>query len=269
MQVPTSSLTSPKQQSSSSSSGGDDLDILKVSLSSLDDLDASVIRRASEHKAESSSLQRQIVLCGRNSTSAVHQDPLLSWTAEQLHRGRLRSLRQSLERYRQRKASQPDHDDAQRSDLETSVAHALLGIEYLHRTDFLAAADTLPYAHLDPRLVLSMFPELNTELKKSAEAIMPAIVFSSLHNLKRQDRSGLKTIDELANANLTLNYSPPMDLTSDKTLVRLKANLLQRADVMLRHLLVEWRAGFAASGAAGTGDAASFYWAALSWTSRC
>ncbi len=97
------SVQGPNQASGMDGSGTtsvsrDDLDFVKVSLGQLSSQETPVLRRASEHTGAASSSQSQILLCGRNSTSAVQQDPLLSWTLEQLHHGRLRTLRLSWNR---------------------------------------------------------------------------------------------------------------------------------------------------------------------------
>lgn len=238
----------------------DDLDFVKVSLSQLSSQDTPVLRRASEHIGAATSSKSQILLCGRNSTSAVQQDPLLSWTVEQLHHGRLRTLRHSLESYR---SSRKEHADALRASLEASVAHALLGIELLYRTDFVAAGHVLRHANLDPRLFLALFPSLQEVLQADAEAVLPHIVLSSLGKLKRVDDDRLQSIDEIVDANLALNYSPALDVQTDKTLAQLKGDLLQRSDEMLRALLEEWRTASAATSAAQA-EAISTFWAGSS-----
>lgn len=235
-------------QSSSSDKPGlgadplNDLDVVKVSLSRLDGPDAPVLRRASEHASPTSSSQRQILLCGRNSTSSIQQDPLLSWTVQQLHQGQLRKLRQSLASYRcSRHPTQPK-DDLLRTSLESSMAHALLGIELLHRTDFSAAGEVLCHANLDPRLVLALFPSLGQGSQRAEEAIMPALVLNNLDKLKSEDSDRLQSIDDLVSSNLVLNYSPPLDVATDKALVQLRQQLLQGSERMLRTLLEAWRA---------------------------
>ena len=239
-------------RASDASFRGDDSDIVKVSLTQLDNSDAPLLR-TSEHAAASSSSQPQILLCGRNSTSAVQQDPLLGWTAQQLHRGRLRNLRQSLNSYRA-----TTHPTTKTS-LESSVAHALLGIELLSRTNFSAAGQVLRYANLDPRLILALFPSLQQASQKGREAIVPAVVLSSLEKLRRKDQDQLQSIEDLVTRNLTLNYAPPLDVTADRTLGLLRKNLLHRADSMLRDLLQDWRT----KAAAATGQADTAAWAQM------
>lgn len=241
------------------SSDTDDLDILKVTLSELDSSDVPTLHRASEKTTESSSPRHQIILCGKNSTSAVQQDPLLSYTNQQLQRGRLRNLQQSLETYRQSRTSPRDGYDTMRSSLESSVAHALLGIELLHRTDFSSATQTLRHANLDPRLILEIFPTLRLKSQQRREAIMPALVLSSLDKLKHRDQSTLQSIEGLIAANLTLNYSPPLQVDTDKALGQLKTDLVRRADVMLRTLLEEWRARSAAAASSAEGKDTPFW----------
>ena len=234
-----------------------DLDIVKISLSQVDSSEAPLLRRASEHTSSSSRSQHQILLCGRNSTSAVQQDPLLSWTVEQLNRGRLRSLQESLDAHRLSRTPQPEVADAMQTSLESSVAYTLLGVELLRRTNFLAAGAVLRHANLDPRLYLALFPWLFQDSQPPNEAILPALVVSSLCKLKCNDSDKLQSIDELVVANLTLNYSPPLDITTDKTIGKLKRDLLWRSEVMLRRLLEAWRVTVAA--ASGKQGTAMFY----------
>lgn len=229
--------------------GNNDLDVVKVTLSELDSTDVPTLRRASETATVSSSSRRQIVLCGKNSTSAIQQDPLLGYTIQQLHRGRLRNLQQSLNIYQASRTNLRDGEDAVQSSLEASVAHALLGLELLYRTDFSAATQILRYANLDPRLILELFPVSRPESHQRREAVMPALVLSSLEKLKSRDESILQSIDDLVNANLTLNYSPPLNIGTDKTLSQLRQDLVRRADAMLRTLLEEWRTNSAAAAA--------------------
>lgn len=244
---------SPSRQKSAlhndagTTSSREDLDIVKVSLSRLDSLDPPLLRSASEHSNSSSSSMRQVLLCGRNSTSAVQQESLLSYSVQQLQRGRLRNLRESLDSYRQSTVSQQSDNDAIRISLESSAAHAILGIELLYRTDFSAAAEVLVHANLDPRIFLALFPALRQETQSGGEAVMPALLLSSLNKLKSPDEDRLQTIEEIVGANLSLNYSPPLDVESDETLALLKQNLLQRADAMLRRLLKAWRSDSAAA----------------------
>ncbi|CBQ71882.1 related to TGF beta receptor associated protein-1 [Sporisorium reilianum SRZ2] len=245
---------------SSSSDRLNDLDIVKVSLSRLDDQDTPVLRRASEHaSSSSSSSQRQILLCGRNSTSSIQQDSLLSWTAHQLHRGRLRNLRQSLASYRSSRNPAQRQEDALRTSLESSTAHALLGIELLHRTDFVAAAEVLCHAKLDPRLFLALLPSLQQASQKAEEAIMPALVLSNLGKLKHAEGDQLQKLDDLVTSNLVLNYAPPLDVTTDKALIELHQQLRQGAERMLRSLLEAWRADSAAANASGDASESRFW----------
>ncbi|SPO23164.1 related to TGF beta receptor associated protein-1 [Ustilago trichophora] len=240
-------------------SASNDLDIVKVSLNQLDDPDAPVMRRASEHASESSSSPPQILICGRNSTSAIQQDSLLSWTYQQLHRSRLRSLRDSLNSFRVGRPSQKEGHDSVRASLESSIAHALLGIELLYRTDFSTASEVLRNANLDPRLLLALYPSLKHESQKDQEAVIPALVLPNLEKLKHKGQDRLQSIDELVTANLTLNYSPPLNLETDKTLDLLKKDLLRRSDAVLRVLLEDWRESSVA--AASTAESSSRLWA--------
>ncbi|SNX83217.1 related to TGF beta receptor associated protein-1 [Melanopsichium pennsylvanicum] len=237
----------------------DALDIVKVSLSRLDSSNYTVLRRTREFTSTSSSLRSQILLCGRNSTSAVQQDPLVDWTTQQLHRGRLRNLRQNLNSYRSSRAFHSEGDDAGQTPLESSVAHALLGVELLHRADFSAAGDALRHANIDPRFFVALFPTLSRGGSNYQEAILPLAVLSSLEKLKHREEDRLQSVDELVTSNLTLNYSPPLDVTTDKTLGQLRSNLLHRADVMLRSLLQAWRID--STSAAGKNEARLSFWA--------
>ncbi|KAJ1028646.1 hypothetical protein NDA16_001812 [Ustilago loliicola] len=171
--------SSSKRTHVSGNSGGanpdnDDLDIVKVTLSELDSSDVPTLRRASETATAFSSSRRQVILCGKNSTSAVQQDPLL-------------------------------------------------------------------------------------ELQQRREAIMPALVLSSLDKLKFRNQSTLQSIEELIIANLTLNYSPPLKADKDEILGQLRKDLVKRADVMLRTLLGEWRARSAAAAASAEGPDSPFW----------
>ncbi|SPO21857.1 related to TGF beta receptor associated protein-1 [Ustilago trichophora] len=256
VQEPTHTLNRKAgEKAEGAASASNDLDLVKVSLNQLDNPDAPVLRRASEHASVSSSSPPQILLCGRNSTSAVQQDSLLSWTHQQLHRGRLRSLRENLDSYRASRSSQTEGHDSVRASLESSVAHALLGIELLYRTDFSTALEVLRNANLDPRLLLALYPSLGHKSHKDQEAIMPASVLSNLEKLKHKSQDQLQSIDELVAANLTLNYSPPLNLETDTTLGLLRKDLLRRSDVLLRVLLEDWRMS---SAAAASVDESSF-----------
>ncbi|TKY86822.1 hypothetical protein EX895_004463 [Sporisorium graminicola] len=256
-------LSSTPSRSSDEPPGADaltDLNIIKASLNRLEGQEAPVLRRASDHASPVSLSQRQILLCGRNSTSCIQQDPLLSWTVQQLHRGRLRNLRQSLDSYRSNKNPLQRKDDSLRISLESSIAHALLGIELLHRTDFSAAGEVLRYANLDPRLILALFPGLQQGQQKADEAIMPALILSNLGRLKRPDADQLQSIDELVDSNLAFNYSPPLDVATDKALVQLRQQLVQGSERMLRTLLEAWRAD-AAAALASPSESKSRFWA--------
>lgn len=224
----------------------DDLDIVKVSLNRLSSAETPVLRSASEHKVSPSS-KRQVLLCGKNSTSSIQQDPMLSWTTEQLHRGRLRSLRNSLAFSRSTSNPVQERDEAWYASLESSTAHALLGIELLHRTDFGAAGEVLRHAKLDPRIFLALFPSLQQVKHTAEEAIMPHIVLSSLAKLKSSASDRLQSIEGLVASNLTLNYCPPLDVTTDKALIQLEKQLLRAAEKMLRALLKAWRTDCAAA----------------------
>ena len=238
----------------------DDLDIVKVSLSRLHNADAPVLHRASENLTPTSSAQRHILLCGRNSTCSILQDSLLGWTTQQLQRGRLRSLRQSLASYRSTTRSTESSKNALQVSLESSLAHSLVGVELLHRTDFSTAGEVLLHANMDPRLVLALFPSLAQSFHKTEEAIMPALVLSSLEKLKSEDGNKLQSIEQLVTANLALNYSPPLDVKTDKALIRLRQDLLHGSERMLRTLLEAWRTNTAAASTRETG-ADSPFWA--------
>jgi hypothetical protein len=222
-----------------------DLDIVKVSLAHVDSSDATLLSRAQEHPHASLPSRCQILLCGRNSTSAVQQDSLLGWTAQQLRRGRIRNLRHSLASYRENADVDATNSTALQSSLEASAAHARLGIELLHRADFAAAANVLRHAHLDPRLILGCFPSLLQEGQALGEAILPALLLPDLEKLKRKEGDGIQSIQDIIVANLTLNYSPPLDVNKDRALSELKQTLLHRSDAMLRRLLEDWRAAAA------------------------
>ncbi|KAJ9478240.1 TGF beta receptor associated protein 1 [Pseudozyma hubeiensis] len=254
------SRPSSSEQPEAVADAHNDFDIVKVPLNGLASDSASVLHRASEQDGATSSRRSQILLCGKNSTSAIQQDPVFWWTIDQLHRGRLTNLRKDLAAFRSNRNPSSEHNNTARAFIQASAAHALLGIELLHRTDFAAAADVLLHANLDPRLFLAFFPSLLRGEQVIGDAIMPAILLGSLEKLRNDTSNRLQSMEELVASNLTLNYCPPLDITKDKALLQLRSDLLQASERMLRILLEGWRTA-SASAIANEGASESFFWA--------
>lgn len=112
-------------------------------------------------------------------------------------------------------------------DKETRAACVVLGLHFLHETLFLQAVPWLVRGPLDPRLLLTLFPEL--ELTAPSTITLP------------QAAAGLwaaipSSIDALIREHLAWNYAPDVPL-DDAVMRDLYATLRQRAESMLVQLL--------------------------------
>ncbi|PWZ00585.1 hypothetical protein BCV70DRAFT_189060 [Testicularia cyperi] len=222
------------------------LDVEKVGLDNVG-ADPQILRRHVQMKPSANEGKACVLLCGRNSVSKVDQESLWDWAVDQLDRGHIETLQQGLAAHRKHMARNGGSPISMNHFKSLAAPHGALVLELLRRTRFFQVENLLDHSMLDPRLLLAIFPGRYTGHSPSEsqastrnEAVLLHAVASRLAPLRASNGS-LKSVEQLIDDNLTVNYAPPLSVSRDPLLQELRTQLSRRATAMLLRSLRLWR----------------------------
>ncbi|KAH8832816.1 hypothetical protein DL96DRAFT_1583497 [Flagelloscypha sp. PMI_526] len=176
-----------------------------------------------------------LLLLSRNAISSLVPSTLIAQAEALLNAHRLEDLVALADRQRKKLESRVEIDQDEQDEL--CYIFLLIGFQQLRETLFEDAGNNLFNGHLDPRILISYYPNLRGNLFLDTDQ---ADLFAGVQERMPSEAS----VEDIIIHNLVANYSPHLkpDTKSAPPTAELKKILLEAAHHMLEVYLRRWKA---------------------------
>ncbi|KAG6819186.1 hypothetical protein H0H93_014532, partial [Arthromyces matolae] len=185
-----------------------------------------------------------VLVLGPNTIQSLVPSTLISQVESLLESHRIEEATDLVDRQRKKfqASSSINEDEAD----ELRYVYQRIGFQCFKETRFAEATNCFFHGELDPRLIISYYPQLRGGMFTSNDSLD---VFAGVAEHMPPEAS----IDDIVVTNLVRNYSPhiPPNTHSAPSTAELKKILIEEANVKLESFLTKWRARRKAEGVTG------------------